>query len=323
MCATLLLTLRRLSSKKLAVLALLPLLYALLGNRTKRLGKLSGKSVLITGASQGLGRAIAIECCRRGARLLFVVARDQTALQNLADTIHAIGMGKTQVIQISADLSTPTGARAVASRALSEVGGGVDLLVNNAGAGAWKHIEDTSPEEGLRMMAVPYQAAFSLTSLLMPHLSEREGHVLNITSAASLSAFRGAVGYAVARAAVRSFSQHLGRDVADLNVGVTLLNAAELAGTSYFSDAPGRAGSASQRMIPDLFQLLASLGVTVNVDVAASAALDGVQEGWSEVMLPSWLMVPSSLIAGWVPALFEAIIGIGPAGRRPKALKAA
>jgi len=304
----------------MAIFALLPMLYALLAGRTKRLGKLSGKSVLITGASQGLGRAIALECTRRGARLIFAVARDASALRNLAETIQAVGMGKTKVVQVVADLGTPRGLRAAADRALAAEHGGIDLLVNNAGAGAWKHIEDTTPEEGHSMMSVPYHAAFSLTALLISHLSEREGHVLNITSAASLSAFRGAVGYATARAAIRSFSQHLSRDVADLNVGVTLLNAAELAGTSYFANKPGRAGSASQKMIPDLFQLLARLGIAVNVDAAACAALDGVQNGWSEVMVPGWLMVPSSLIAAWVPSLFEAIIAIGPAGRRPKAL---
>ena len=314
------------------------------------------------------------------ARLIFAVARDASALRNLAETIQAVGMGKTKVVQVVADLGTPRGLRAAADRALAAEHGGIDLLVNNAGAGAWKHIEDTTPEEGHSMMSVPYHAAFSLTALLISHLSEREGHVLNITCACcsrcsnprpkrpmrrlrplppclSLPASAGQLadrsrlivpalsndslsrsrrlplgfpwrrwlcncpcGHPQLLAASRSFSQHLSRDVADLNVGVTLLNAAELAGTSYFANKPGRAGSASQKMIPDLFQLLARLGIAVNVDAAACAALDGVQNGWSEVMVPGWLMVPSSLIAAWVPSLFEAIIAIGPAGRRPKAL---
>ena len=119
----------------MAIFALLPMLYALLAGRTKRLGELSGKSVLITGASQGLGRAIALECTRRGARLIFAVARDASALRNLAETIQAVGMGKTKVVQVVADLGTPRGLRAAADRALQERS--VGDLVSGGGGQRW------------------------------------------------------------------------------------------------------------------------------------------------------------------------------------------
>ncbi|EGB09365.1 hypothetical protein AURANDRAFT_6707, partial [Aureococcus anophagefferens] len=106
----------------------------------------------------------------------------------------------------------------------------VDVLVNNAGAGAWKHVEETTPEEAYGMMACPYQAAFTMTSLLVPTMVARatDCHVVNVTSAASEVGFRGAVGYATARWAMRGFSRMLAQDLKQLGIGVTHLNAAEI-----------------------------------------------------------------------------------------------
>ena len=100
-----------------------------------------------------------------------------------------------------------------------------------------------------------YQAAFTMTSLLVPTMVARatDCHVVNVTSAASEVGFRGAVGYATARWAVRGFSRMLAQDLKQLGIGVTHLNAAEISGTSYFSDAPGKAGAraAKESEIPN------------------------------------------------------------------------
>jgi len=150
--------------------------------------------------------------------------------------------------------------------------------VNNAGAGAWKHIEETTPEDAIGMMACPYQTTFACSSLFIPSMAKaRTGHILNVTSAACSVGFRGSVGYASARWAVRGFSKLLYWDVKELGIGVTLLNAAEITGTDYFKDAPGKAGAASKARIPALFQLIDKLGINYDTTSVVAAALTAVE----------------------------------------------
>ena len=286
--------------------------YGMLAERTKPFGSLKGKSVLVTGASSGLGKAIAIEASRRGAAQVILVARGVDKLHEVAKTI-----GEAALV-LPVDVADAAALRV----AVGKLAGRVDLLVNNAGAGEWKHVEETSPEDAARMMAVPYQAAFSATSLLLPALSARKGHVLNVTSIASMVGFRGAVGYAAARWAMRGFSYLLTRDVQELGVGVTMLNAAEITGTEYFSDAPGKAGSASKAKMPAIFQLVDRLGLNYSTEQTASAALDAVQAGWSTVSTPGWLIVPTRMLADIMPAAVEALVAMGPNGLRAAAKKA-
>merc|ERR1711865_285398 len=106
---------------------------------------------------------------------------------------------------------------------------------------------------------------------------------MNITSAACNLGFRGAIGYGSARWAIRGFTKHLYWDMKELGIGVTLLNAAEITGTNYFKDAPGKAGSSSKAKIPALFQLVDRLGLNYNTEQVAAAALDGVEKGWATI----------------------------------------
>ena len=227
--------------------------YSLFADRTYALGRLKGKAVLVTGASSGLGKEIALEAARRGASKVMIVARSLHKLAEVGRQIDMLG-GETTAVVLASDVTDKSALRSLISRVQAE--GGIDLLVNNAGAGAWKHVEDTTPEEADAMMALPYGAAFAATSLLLPQLASRGGHVLNVTSAAAMSGFRGAVGYATARWAMRGFSQNLQHDAKELRVGVTLLTAAEIGGTEYFADSPGKAvrershGTASPRPPP-------------------------------------------------------------------------
>ena len=211
-------------------------LYALLAEQTKAT-KLRGKTVLVTGSSSGLGLALAREAAKRGAAKVVLASRTKAALEAAAklcagDATH----GSFEAVVAPCDVTKPDDVRAL----LKELPP-VDVLVNNAGAGAWKHVEETTPEEAYGMMACPYQAAFTMTSLLVPTMVARatDCHVVNVTSAASEVGFRGAVGYATARWAMRGFSRMLAQDLKQLGIGVTHLNAAEISGTSYFSDAPG------------------------------------------------------------------------------------
>ncbi|KAL1515777.1 hypothetical protein AB1Y20_002393 [Prymnesium parvum] len=295
-----------------AVVGLPALLYGLLAERTFRFGSLKGKNVLITGASSGLGKAIALEAAKRGAAKVILLARGEDKLRQVAKMIEKHTSCKAVVVVV--DVADEIALR----KALSNLSDEVDLLVNNAGAGAWKHTEETSPMEAVEMMAVPYQAAFAITSMLLPRLSARKGHVLNVTSSASLAGFRGAVGYATARWAMRGFSRNLLFDVKELGVGVTLLNAGEIQGTEYFADKAGKAGAASKDKIPMLFKLIDRLGVNYNTEQAAAAGLNAVEAGWATVLTPGIVLVPAKMMVDVMPCLMEALCELGPAGLRSR-----
>ena len=104
--------------------------------------------------------------------------------------------------------------------------------------------------------------------------------------------------------------------VMELGVGVTLLNAAEITGTEYFSNAPGKAGSGSHAKIPALFQLVDSFGLNCTTTQVASAGLDAVERGWSTVYVPGFLLLPTKVLADIFPCFVEALCALGSAGLR-------
>jgi NAD(P)-dependent dehydrogenase (short-subunit alcohol dehydrogenase family) len=107
-----------------------------------------GKTALITGASSGIGAATARALADAGARVL-LVARRAADLEKVAGSISS-GAATTYPV----DLSSASAVTQLAERISSAVGT-PDIIVNNAGAGQWKFVDETTPEEAVQMMAVP------------------------------------------------------------------------------------------------------------------------------------------------------------------------
>ena len=129
-------------------------------------------------------------------------------------------------------------------------------------------------------MACPYLAAFSVSRAFIDGMmARRSGHFVNITSAASVVGFRAAISYGTARWAMRGFSQYLRADVADCNIGVTLINAAEIGDTEYFSNTAGKAGDTSHQRIPLLFQLGLVKALSYNSQQTAVAITSSSRTG--------------------------------------------
>ncbi|HYC32494.1 MAG TPA: SDR family NAD(P)-dependent oxidoreductase, partial [Gemmatimonadales bacterium] len=114
--------------------------------------ELRDRKALVTGASGGLGAAIARELARVGARVI-LLARRRQELERVA-----AGLGDRALAVHSADLTDADAVARVASRIAADYGT-PDLIVNNAGSGQWKFLDETSPEEAVRMMAMPFFAA--------------------------------------------------------------------------------------------------------------------------------------------------------------------
>ena len=290
------------------------MVYALCANRTKP-HKIARATVLITGASSGLGRAMAHEAALRGAKRVLLVARTESKLQEVHKEVLALTSNPEPVV-IPCDVSDPNAVQALQKTVESEYGT-PDILVNNAGAGAWLHLEETTAEQASQHMACPYQAAFAMSRAFIEGMAARgSGHIVNVTSAASLAGFRGAVSYGTARWAMRGFSQYLRADLQKLGVGVTLINAAEIGDTAYFSDNAGKAGQESHQRIPSLFQLGLVKRLSYNSQQTATAALRAVEQGTHEALIPFHLLVGVDWINRVVPDVFHALLRLGPAGRR-------
>jgi short-subunit dehydrogenase len=230
--------------------------------------QLSGSHALVTGASSGIGAAIARELHRRGARLT-LVARRRDRLEQLASDLPGAAVEP-------ADLSRLSDVEALARRVLER--GVPDVLVNNAGAGRWLAVDETPPGEAQQMMALPYLAAFELTRALLPAMLARgSGRVVCMTSLAGYTHIPGAAGYAVARWAMRAFAGQLREDLRGSGVGVTLIAPSEV-DSPYFENNPG-----SRERIP---RSVALLGGSVTPEHVARATARAVERERFEVFVP-------------------------------------
>ncbi len=139
---------------------------------------LTGKRTILTGASGGIGRALAVELVRAGARVAFA-ARNADKLAELAADAKEAG---ADVIAVPTDITNPDDRRHLVDATVSAFGG-VDLLVNNAGVGSWGHFADSTEEICRTVMEVNFFGPIELTRLAMPHLTNgNQPAVVNVTS---------------------------------------------------------------------------------------------------------------------------------------------
>jgi 3-oxoacyl-[acyl-carrier protein] reductase len=134
-----------------------------------------GKSAIVTGASRGIGRAIAVQLARDGAKVL-LTARDEAKLNDVAAEIR--GLGREAAV-CAVDLRLPAAGAQVVAAALAAFGA-IDIVVNNAGAtkrGDFLKLTDDDWSDGF---ALKLHGAVRLTRAAWPHLKARQGSVLNI-----------------------------------------------------------------------------------------------------------------------------------------------
>jgi NAD(P)-dependent dehydrogenase (short-subunit alcohol dehydrogenase family) len=166
---------------------------------------------VITGASRGLGRALAAGLAREGYTLI-IDARDASRLQAAAHEIkaHSIRAAGGQVTAVPGDVTDP--AHRAALLAAAQAAGGADLLVNNAGtlgASPLPALADYPADQLRAAFEANVIAPIALTQLLLPLLRERGGAVLNITSDAAVEPYTGWGGYGAAKAALEQASNVL------------------------------------------------------------------------------------------------------------------
>ncbi len=139
------------------------------------MNSLAGKTAVVTGASRGIGRAIALHLAEQGAKVV-LTARDLTLLD---DAVLAIAGSGGTAVRIAADLREPDAAARIEQRAISAFGS-IDILINNAGATKRGEFIDLTDEDWQDGFALKFFGAVRLTRAAWPHLKKSHGSVIHI-----------------------------------------------------------------------------------------------------------------------------------------------
>jgi short-subunit dehydrogenase len=171
---------------------------------------LRGSRIVLTGASTGIGRALAVRLAAQGARLV-LASRSQERLTELAQAIWEKGGEATAVATDVVDAAQRARLIDAALAAL----GGLDVLINNAGVGARGWLADSTPQQLRQIMEVNFFAAVELTRLAIPHLRQGQNPmIVNVSSAVGRRGLPGIAEYSASKFALTGWSESLRAELA-------------------------------------------------------------------------------------------------------------
>jgi NAD(P)-dependent dehydrogenase (short-subunit alcohol dehydrogenase family) len=179
----------------------------------------TGRVVVVTGATSGIGRTTALAFAREHASLV-LVGRDDNALGSTADAVSASG-GRAATCR--ADVTAADAPERIVAAAI-ETYGGLDVLVNAAGVIASGTLDSTTDDVWDTMMAVNARAPFRLMRAASSHLAARKGSVVNVSSVNGLRSFPGVLAYCVSKSAVDQLTRCAAIEMAPLGVRINAVN---------------------------------------------------------------------------------------------------
>jgi NADP-dependent 3-hydroxy acid dehydrogenase YdfG len=247
---------------------------------------------VITGASSGIGAATALALARRGWALA-LVARRQERLSQVAAEVRRLG---GHALTAAIDASDAPAVLALRDRTIARFGV-PDAIVNSAGGGRWRWMEDTSAEELESMLDAPFRAAWHTTRAFLPDLlAAGRGVVVHVGSPGSLAAWPGATGYTTSRWALRGLHEALRQDLAGTGVRTCHVLFGEVT-SEYFVANPD-----SQQHIPRVARIIP----VISPERAAAVVVRTIDRPRAQVFHP-WvlglLQVANRLAPGLVALL--------------------
>lgn len=179
---------------------------------------LSGKVILVTGASSGIGADAAIHLSKLGANVA-IVGRDAAKLHNVAEQI--IAAGSPEPLEIVADVTKDTDT--IINNTIQKFGK-LDVLVNNAGIARFASETLGTLDIYDSIMNTNVRSVLALTKAAVPHLEQTKGNVINVSSIAGSIVIPGGVAYAMSKAALDHFTQNAAVELAPKGIRVNAIN---------------------------------------------------------------------------------------------------
>ncbi|UWG97017.1 3-oxoacyl-[acyl-carrier-protein] reductase [Dehalobacter sp. DCM] len=181
---------------------------------------LKGKTAVVTGASRGIGRAIALKLAEQGANVVVNYVHSETEGQKLVEEMIGLGV---RALAVKADVSIFDEAAQLIACAKEEFGS-VDILVNNAGITRDGLIMRMSEEDFNRVVQVNLNGVFNCSRHAVPLMvKQRSGRVINITSVAGMVGNAGQVNYAAAKAGIVGLTKSLAKEVGSRGITVNAI----------------------------------------------------------------------------------------------------
>jgi 3-oxoacyl-[acyl-carrier protein] reductase len=178
---------------------------------------LEGKVAIVTGASRGIGRAIALELAQRGAQ---VVVNYNRSAEAAAKVVAAIEAAEGQAIAVQADVSDFEQAAALIQAALDAFGQ-IDILVNNAGTTRDQLLMLMKEDDWDDVLRVNLKSTFNCCkAAARPMVRKRRGHIINITSVSGIAGQGGQTNYAASKAGIIGFSKSLAKELGPRSITV-------------------------------------------------------------------------------------------------------
>jgi short-subunit dehydrogenase len=248
--------------------------------------KLAGLRVLVTGASQGIGRALAVAAAKRGSKVL-ASARSQPLLDELATEVRA---GGGTIETVVADITAPADRQAMVDAATQKFGG-LDVLINNAGIGATGHFMDSQPEVLRQIFETNFFALAEVTRVFLPLLKQgTTPAIVNISSVVGRRALPARSLYSASKFAVAGFSEAIRAELAKDGIDVVVVNPG-LTQTNF-----------SQNMLEAKAKISLDHKRGMTSEEVAEATLNATAAGKSEVTLSKdgKLLVLVARFAPWI-----------------------
>ncbi|XP_032512641.2 3-oxoacyl-[acyl-carrier-protein] reductase FabG-like [Danaus plexippus] len=182
----------------------------------------SGKVVLITGASSGIGAETALEFSKLNASLV-LTGRNEKNLSKVSLDCKNISPNKLKPLEIVADLTQEKDVEKIINITINHFNK-IDVLVNNAGVLSYGSIETTSLDQYDLIMNTNVRAPYHLTMIAAPYLIKSKGNIINVSSLAGLRAFPSTLAYCTSKAALDQFTRCVCLELAPKGVRVNAVN---------------------------------------------------------------------------------------------------
>ena len=181
---------------------------------------LEGKGIIITGAARGIGRAIALECARRGANIAFNFVKSKAQAEDLASEIESLGV---RALAFQCDVGELKAVREMVNAVKKEFGA-IDGLVNNAGLTRDKVIVMMTEEDWEQVIRTNLTGPFNfIRAAVFMMMKAKRGAILNITSISGLIGLPGQANYSASKAGLVGLTKSLAKEVGRLGVRVNAL----------------------------------------------------------------------------------------------------